>query len=259
MNRLRRLRLNEQITQIVLLLTVSCFLFSVSVFAGASITLTGTPDPPTALGTQVGNTTTNFTGWTITNNSGGIEDIQIDVTSTGSWTPASTAAANNFVLKANPTSGGAVTKVVTAAPTNLRANMANNATHVLKLDFTTPTGGDGQHELTVTLTATNFACISGGYLHGGVCWFYCTNNSYTCDYVCAQQGLTCQTSIQSHVRDWQVCENTFGHDIRAYNAGSRITYRHVFMDGYCYEYDDSTSYNCTFESSPSERALCPCH
>ncbi len=135
---------------IVLLSSVFCLLFSVSAFAALSISLSG---GSWAIGAKGGGVTDTQAGWTITNDGGEPEAVHISVASTGLWTPAATAAPNNFVLKANSASGCEATQVVTGSTTGF-IFLPIDGTHNLNLALTTPAGGEtGLHTVTVTLTA----------------------------------------------------------------------------------------------------------
>ncbi|MDD5504615.1 MAG: hypothetical protein PHV77_04810 [Candidatus Omnitrophica bacterium] len=99
--------------------------------------------------------------WTVTNNSGAAEYIYISVASTGSWTASTdgTQTANQFVLREDDASGNLISSTAYVLKGE---SFANNETYSFGLYFKAPPEGseEGSHTLTITLTASTFACGS---------------------------------------------------------------------------------------------------
>ncbi len=146
---------------IVFLSFVFCLLFSVSAFAGASISLSG---GTWAIGTKgpLSESQSAANPWTVTNDSRGTEDILINVSSTGTWTASNDGTQtviDEFVLRANTSSG----QIITANNSTLVSSLGDTGEYSYGLWFKAPKSGSGTglHTLTVTLTATNWAWFCG--------------------------------------------------------------------------------------------------
>jgi len=124
-------------------------------FAAASVSLTG---GTWALGLKGASSESASTAgaWAVTNDSGGVEDVNIKVVSTLAWTASTdgTQAANQFVLRKDNSSG----QIITGTDANLITSFADAGTSSFGLYFKAPplTSEEGAHTLTVTLTATNW-------------------------------------------------------------------------------------------------------
>ncbi len=133
------------------------------VFAAASISLSGST---WAIGTKGASaeSTSTANAWTITNDSGGTEDVNIKVATTGTWTASTdgTQTTGKFVLRKDSSTG----QVITATDGSLVTSLTNNSTNSFGLYFKAPPTGseEGAHTLTVTLTATNWVFACGGTL-----------------------------------------------------------------------------------------------
>lgn len=136
------------------------------VFAAASISISG---GAWALGTQRAQieSTSPANNWTVTNDSGGTENVSINVSSTGTWTASTDgtqSAIDKFVLKKDSSAG----TIITATDQTLVSNLANAGTSSFGLYFETPISGSeqGAHTLTITLTAVavvpTYAVLTSG-------------------------------------------------------------------------------------------------
>ncbi len=129
------------------------------VFAGASISVTGSPWAIGTKGASVGTTSSVFT---VTNdNSDGDQDIDISVGSSADWSPSadSSPGVNEFVLQLDDSIGA----VINASYTRLVDDLANNQDSDFTLYLTTPSSGvETEQTMTVNLTATNWAWNNPG-------------------------------------------------------------------------------------------------
>ncbi|MFH1191136.1 MAG: hypothetical protein V1670_02960 [Candidatus Omnitrophota bacterium] len=148
---------------------VFCFLFSAFcfltspqlVFAGASVSVTGTTWP---IGTKKASAETVSSSFTVKNEaSGGTENIEISVgNSTSGWTPSASVSpgSDQFALHLSDN-----TTVIGSAPVTLVSGLVNNATADRTFHFITPssvTAGEGVPQtIIVTLTATNWVFVCG--------------------------------------------------------------------------------------------------
>ncbi|MDD5097933.1 MAG: hypothetical protein PHU59_05565, partial [Candidatus Omnitrophica bacterium] len=143
------------------LLIFCAMMFSPAFIYAASISITGST---WALGSKGGSseTTSAANVWTVTNDSGGSQDVNIKVSSTGSWTASAdaTPTTNEFLLRLDSSSG----QIITGTDGSLVTGLANAGTDSFGLYFKAPPVGseDGSHTLTVTLTVTNFSVWTCG-------------------------------------------------------------------------------------------------
>ncbi|MFA5370236.1 MAG: hypothetical protein WC300_05955 [Candidatus Omnitrophota bacterium] len=126
------------------------------VFAAASVSISG---GTWAIGVVRAEfvSTSDADAWTVTNDSGGQEDINISVASTGSWTASTDGAqtANQFVLREDDDAGALITSTARLLTTN-----TDGETYSFGLYFKSPPDGseEGAHTLTITITATEWTC-----------------------------------------------------------------------------------------------------
>lgn len=229
------------------------------VFAAASISISPTP-AEWALGAKRESTEwTSTTVWTITNDSNGTEDVLIKVTSSGTWTASSdgTQTVNDkFVLRKDNSTG----QILTATDWTLAASLANNGTNSFGLYFKTPPTGSeqGDHTLTVTLTATNWLAPCDGWRYAGYCW-YESNLGATCSSTCETHG-GCVAPTVTQQTSYDVClhfEPTFSTwcytDISRCDASPKA----YIAAGYCHACCNTwTSLCSSFDASDKRQCAC---
>jgi len=163
-NRRKESRVHKKFLPLIILYCALAFCPKAA-FAGASLTITA-GSTWSISGVKKASASTMSSYIRMQNNaSGGNEDVNISVavTSPGGslWTasPDATPGANEFQLTADLTSP---TKI-TSSPTLLVSGLTNNAFQDVFLTLITPPSGEqGSHTLTVTLTATNWRWACGG-------------------------------------------------------------------------------------------------
>mgnify|MGYP001576606487 CR=1 FL=1 len=137
-----------------------CLLFLSHAYAAAEITLAGGGWDLGAKGASSESASAANT-WTITNDSGGQEDVLIKVTGGSPWVASTdgTQIADKFVLRKDNSSG----QIITGTDANLVTSLAKNGTHSFGLYFKAPPTGssEGAKTLAVTLTAKNWQLQCG--------------------------------------------------------------------------------------------------
>ena len=157
---MKKLAYLKMVAVLIYMTSAFCLLFLSHAYAAASITLTG---GGWDLGTKGASSesTSAANAWTITNDSGGQEDVLIKVTGGSPWVASTdgTQVADKFVLKKDNSSG----QIITGTDANLVTSLAKDGTHSFGLYFKAPPTGseEGAHTLTVTLTATNWKLQCG--------------------------------------------------------------------------------------------------
>ena len=217
-----------------------------------------------ALGTKAASseTTSTANNWTVTNDSGGTEDVNIKVASTLAWTASAdaTLTTNEFLLRKDSSSG----QIITATDGSLVTSLANGGTHSFGLYFKTPPTGseEGAHTLTITLTAAAPSC--SGY-NNTYCWHRAPNNSTDCTTTCASYGGVITNPTLPLSLQQAVCTNlsiyTIQNDECAYSwqtAGSPLD---VIISGWykCNVCSSATTptWQASYTSSEFVR-ICPC-
>ena len=150
-----------------LLFCVFCLFQPKPAYAAASLTVVGAAGDDWAIGTLTAEGTDSTSGdyWTITNDSGSIEDfeIKVEVTS-GNWTACTDCVAgennngyNEFVLREDDANG----KLIIGTNTPLATGVTNTGTYGLDLWFKAPppSSTEETETLTVTVMATNWATV----------------------------------------------------------------------------------------------------
>ena len=165
MNEHRLHGLKSQITQIVFLASVLCFLASVPVYAGLAVSVTGGNWAIGDIG--IGATKQTSAGkWTVTNGgSGEPEAIYIKVDGSDAsnpWHPGTSAGIDTFILKHN--ASGSWSDAVTNSGNGivLKKGLASAGTASFDLQFTGPTSttAASQRTMTVTLTAAQVSLVA---------------------------------------------------------------------------------------------------
>lgn len=186
------------------LLVCTVVLYPDFAFAGASISISG---GTWAIGTKgaLSESQSASNAWTVTNDSGGTEDVVLSVSSTGAWSASTDGSqpANKFLLRKNNSSG----QIITASNANLVTSLTNGGTHSLGLWFKAPPSGseEAAHTLTVTLTATNWIPPCNGWYAYGYCWY---DGANTCTNICSSHG-GCASASMSQSEETAICQHWY--------------------------------------------------